>query len=118
MHFPASRPDQRSGGHKFGSPEWKQAQLDARVCAYERCDVSLRGRNRNARFCSVRCNTYQTRLERRRQAVQERPRCCICLAPMPYKASWQGPGVTYSATTCSPRCRNRRQTIRADMMRP
>ena len=118
MNFPRSRPDQRSGGHKFGSPGWRQTQLDSRVCAYERCDASLKGRKPNARFCSVRCNTYQTRLERRRQAVQERPRCCICLAPMPYRTTWAGPGVNYSATTCSAECRYRRQLLRQAMMRP
>jgi len=116
MNLPQSRPDQRSGGHRFGSPEYKQAQLDARTCAW--CGASLKGRRAIAKVCSNRCGTYNARRERRRRAVLERPRCCICLAPMPYKTKWQGQGVTYSATTCSTKCRTRRQTLRQSMMRP
>ena len=85
-----------------------------RLCLW--CGVSLAERRADARWCSVACRTYYVRRERRRKAVLDRPRCVICNGPMPYRTTWRGPGVRYSATTCSHKCHVRRQTLRRSML--
>jgi hypothetical protein len=32
----------------------------------------------------------------------------ICDGPMPYRDTWQGPGVNLNATTCSDACKQKR----------
>jgi len=53
-----------------------------------------------ARWCSKRCFDFHRHWPERRQrilaAIERRPRCIICDAPIRYGE----PGVRYSATTC------------------
>lgn len=66
--------------------------------------MSLEGRRSTARWCSVRCRTYDVRRQRRLAAQIKRPRCMICDAPLPYGKS----GFNLSATTCSQECHVKR----------
>lgn len=56
-------------------------------------------------------NPYDhTEAQRRRRAAKrakaeyQHPRCVVCSDPIVRKSSWQGPGKTLSAVTCSRKC--------------
>ena len=73
---------------------------EERRCLYHRCRVSLEGRKANARWCSVKCRTYWSRVEKRLDLIRRRPRCVICSNPLAIGK----PGINHYVVTCSTKC--------------